>query len=98
MVKNGVIQAIKFVRDIIQTKRKPTSKDVENYVEMLKTFGLNDINMENIRDEIIQRIHEKIKYFQIKKNISKETEYKKVLALTNKFWEYFLEKKGTATG
>ena len=86
MVKNGVIQAIKFVRDIIQAKRKPTSLDVENYVEMLKTFGLNDINMENIRNEIIQRIHEKIKYFQIKKNISKNA--KIILKLSKNVKKY----------
>ena len=49
MVQNGLVQATKFVREIVQAKKKATPKDVENYVEMLKTFGLCDENLEYIR-------------------------------------------------
>lgn len=98
MVQNGKIQATKFVREIIEAKKKPTSKDVENYVEMLKTFGLNNENIKNIQDEIDEHMRNKIIYFQKKQNMDKEEQYKKIRVLNKRFFEYYLEKKETAKG
>jgi len=98
MVQNGKIQATKFVREIIEAKKKPTSKDVENYVEMLKTFGLNNENIKNIQDEIDEHMRNKIIYFQKKQNMEKEEQYKKIRVLNKRFFEYYLEKKETAKG
>lgn len=98
MVQNGKVQATKFIREIIEAKKKPTSKDVENYVEMLKTFGLNNENIKNIQDEIDEHMRNKIIYFQKKQNMDKEEQYKKIRALNKRFFDYYLEKKETAKG
>lgn len=97
MVQNGVVQATKFVREIVQAKKKATSKDVENYVEMLKTFGLTDENLEDIRNEIDGHIKAKIIYFQRKQNMGKEEEYKKIRVLTKKFFDFYNNQKETPT-
>ena len=39
MVQNGKVQATKFLREIVEAKKKPTSKDVENYVEIRGKAG-----------------------------------------------------------
>lgn len=93
MVQNGLVQATKFVREIVQAKKKATPKDVENYVEMLKTFGLCDENLEYIRKKIEEHIQNKIRYFQRKQNKAKEKEYIKIELLTRKFWDYYLSTK-----
>ena len=98
MVQNGKIQATKFLREIVEAKKKPTSKDVENYVEMLKTFGMNNENILNIQFEVAELIQNKITYFQKKQNKEKEEQYKKIRVLNKKFFEFYLEKKETAKG
>lgn len=98
MVQNGKVQATKFLREIVEAKKKPTSKDVENYVEMLKTFGMNNENILNIQCEVSEHIQNKITYFQKKQNKEKEEQYKKIRVLNKKFFEFYLEKKETAKG
>lgn len=98
MVQNGKVQATKFLREMVEAKKKPTSKDVENYVEMLKTFGMNNENILNIQCEVSEHIQNKITYFQKKQNKEKEEQYKKIRVLNKKFFEYYLEKKETAKG
>ena len=98
MVQNGKVQATKFLREIVEAKKKPKSKDVENYVEMLKTFGMNSENILNIQCEVSEHIQNKITYFQKKQNKEKEEQYKKIRVLNKKFFEFYLEKKETAKG
>lgn len=98
MVQNGKVQATKFLREIVEAKKKPTSKDVENYVEMLKTFGINNENVLDIQSEIDVHIRNKIIYFQKTKNKDKEEQYNRVRILNKKFFDYYLEKKETAKG
>ena len=89
MIQNIYVQATKFIREIVQAKKKPTRQDVENFVEMLKTLKAPLDNLEYLGNELDNHVKNKIIYFQKKGNSSKEEEYKKIRILMRKFIEYY---------
>lgn len=93
MTKNVYVQATKFIREIVQAKKKATSKDVENFVEMLKTLNAPLDNLEFIRNELDIYVKNKVIYFQRTQNKSKEEEYIKIRKLMSKFFDFYINKK-----
>ena len=89
MIQNIYVQATKFIREIVQAKKKPTRQDVENFVEMLKTLKAPLDNLEYLGNELDNHVKNKIIYFKKKGNSSKEEEYKKIRILMRKFIEYY---------
>lgn len=92
MVQKTYIQATKFIREIVQAKKKPTRQDVENFVEMLKSQGAPLDDLEYLGKELDNYVKNKVIYFQRKGNSSKEEEYKKIRTLMGKFVEFYKEK------
>ena len=89
MVQKVYVQATKFIREIVQAKKRPTHRDVENFVEMLKSQGAPLNNLEYLEHELDNYVKNKVIYFQKKMNSSKEEEYKKIRILMKKFIEYY---------
>ena len=89
MTQNIYVQATKFIREIVQARKKATKKDVENFVEMLRKLNAPIEDLEYLNTELNNYINNKIIYFQKKGNKKKENEYRKVGVLMKKIIEYY---------
>ena len=85
-------QAIRFIREIVQAKKKATKKDVEKFIELLREVKAPLDNVEQLKKDLDKNLENRIEYFQKKQNKTKEEEYKKVRLLMSKFFEFYLKK------
>ena len=84
--------AIRFVREIVQARKRPTRKDVENFVEMLRKKKISAEDMNQLEQDLDENLQGRIEFFRKNQNKAKEEEYKQVRFLMSKFFDFYKEK------